>query len=53
MQPGVGGWLRGESRTRGEAYLADEEELVSELANQGGDVRNDGFLQQGEAPHDG
>lgn len=34
-------------------YLADQQELVSELANQSGDVRNNGFLQEGEAAHDG
>lgn len=34
-------------------YPADQQELVSELANQSGDVRNDGLLQEGEAAHDG
>lgn len=33
--------------------LADEEELVCELANESGDVGHDGFLQEGETPHDG
>lgn len=35
------------------ADLADEEKLVCELANESGDVGHDGFLQEGETPHDG
>lgn len=35
------------------AYLADQEELMSELTNQCGNVGNNGLLQQGEAAHDG
>lgn len=41
------------STDKGVTYLANEEELVSELANQCGDVRNNGLLQEGKAAHDG
>lgn len=34
-------------------HLTDEEQLVSELNNQRGDVGDDGLLQQREAAHDG
>lgn len=37
----------------GVPHLADEEELMSELPDQSGDVGNNGVLKQGEAAHDG
>lgn len=33
-------------------YLANKEELVSELTNQSGHIWNHGLLEEGEASHD-